>query len=128
MLTVGKVQKGVLKFIMARDRARDLRERARDRATYFRDRPTSYINLSRRLVRWMKQIRLPRTALRMRYISAIHAYHVLDGSCSHLALINAMQTLLAGYNAVDEGQYAQYHVDLGEALRRTQMDIVEMNE
>jgi hypothetical protein len=117
----------VLKFIMARDRARAIRERARDRAL-FRDRPTSYINLSRRLVRWMKQIRLPRTALRMRYIRAIHAYHVLDGSCSHLALIHAMQTLLAGYNAEHEGQYAQYHVDLGMALTRTQMDIVSMNE
>jgi hypothetical protein len=116
----------VLKFIMARDRARDLRERARDRGL-FRTTP-SYINLSRRLVRWMKQIRLPRTALRMRYIRAIHAYHVLDGSCSHLALINAMQALLAGYNAVDEGQYGQYHVHLAEALFETQRDIVSMNE
>lgn len=111
---------------MARDRARDLRERARDRAL-FRATP-SLINLSRRLVRWMKQIRLPCTALRMRYIRAIHAYHVLDGSCSHLALINAMQTLLAGYNAVDEGQFAQYHVNLGMALFQTQRDIVSMNE
>ena len=42
----------------------------------------SYINVSRRLVRWMKQIQLPRTALRMRYVRLIHAYHVLDGSCS----------------------------------------------
>jgi len=63
----------------------------------------SYINVSRRLVRWMKQIQLPRTALRMRYVRLIHAYHVLDGSCSHNALIDAMCTLLAGWVSVDEG-------------------------
>ena len=40
----------------------------------------SYINLSRRLVRWMKQIHLPRTNLRMRYVRLVHA---LNGSmCS----------------------------------------------
>lgn len=66
-------------------------------------RRTSYINLSRRLVRWMKQIRLPRTALRMCYVRMIHAYHVLDGSCSHEALVDAMGTLLAGLVWVDEG-------------------------
>ena len=41
----------------------------------------SYINMSRRLVRWMNRIRLPLTALRMRYVRLIHAYHVLDESC-----------------------------------------------
>jgi hypothetical protein len=51
----------------------------------------------------MKQIHLPRTNLRMRYVRLVHAFHVLDGSCSHVNLINAMETLLAGWVAVDEG-------------------------
>jgi hypothetical protein len=61
----------------------------------------SYLNLSRRLLRWMKLIRLPRTHLRMRYVRLVHAYHVLDGSCSHISLIDAMATLLVGWIAVD---------------------------
>jgi hypothetical protein len=63
----------------------------------------SYLNVSRRLVRWMKRIHLPRTRLRMRYVRLVHAFHVLDGSCSHLSVIDAMQTLLVGWVAVDEG-------------------------
>ena len=39
----------------------------------------------------------------MRYVRLVHAFHVLDGSCSHVNLINAMETLLAGWVAVDEG-------------------------
>jgi hypothetical protein len=52
----------------------------------------------------MKQIHLPRTHLRMRYVRLVHAYHVLDGSCSHISLIDAMATLLVGWVAVDEGE------------------------
>ena len=63
----------------------------------------SYLNVSRRLVRWMKQIHLPRTNLRMRYVRLVHAFHVLHGSCSHMNLINAMETMLTGWVAVDEG-------------------------
>jgi hypothetical protein len=81
----------------------------------------SYLNLSRRLVRWMKQIQLPRSAIRMRYVRLVHAYHVLDGSCSHNALIYAMQTLLAGYVSVDEGDHsAQYYRLLREAIQELQ--------
>ena len=65
--------------------------------------PVSYLNLSRRLVRWMKQIQLPRSPIRMRYVRLLHAYHVMDGSCDHDAVITGMQTLLAGYVSVDEG-------------------------
>jgi hypothetical protein len=36
--------------------------------------------MSRRLVRWMKQIRLPRTALRLRHVRSFHALQVLDES------------------------------------------------
>jgi hypothetical protein len=81
----------------------------------------SYINISRRLVRWMRQIGLPRTAMRMRYVRAVHAYHLLDGSCSRSSLIYAMQTLLAGYVSVDEGDhYAQYYRLLREAIQELQ--------
>jgi hypothetical protein len=41
----------------------------------------------------------------MRYVRLVHAFHVLDGSCSHVNLINAMETLLAGWVAVDEGDW-----------------------
>ncbi len=47
-------------------------------------RSASYLNVSRCLVRWMKQVRLPRTRLRMRCVRLVHAYHVLAGTCSHL--------------------------------------------
>jgi hypothetical protein len=63
-----------------------------------------YLNLSRRLVRWMEQIHLPRTHLRMRYVRLVHAFHVLDGSCWHVNLINAIQRMLVGWVAVDEGE------------------------
>ena len=78
----------------------------------------SYLNLSRRLVRWMKQIQLPRSPIRMRYVRLLHAYHVMDGSCDHDAVITGMQTLLAGYVSVDEGDYStQYYRMLGEAVQ-----------
>ena len=81
----------------------------------------SYLNLSRRLVRWMKQIHLPRSEIRMRYVRLVHAYHVLDGSCSHNSLMHAMQTLLAGYVSVDEGDHStQYYQVLGEAVQELQ--------
>ena len=72
--------------------------------------PVSYLNLSRRLVRWMKQIQLPRSAIRMRYVRLLHAYHVMGGSCDHDAVITGMQTLLAGYVSVDEGDHITFNV------------------
>jgi hypothetical protein len=35
------------------------------------------INLSRRLVCWMDEIRMPRTALRIRYVRLVHVCHLL---------------------------------------------------
>ena len=72
-----------------------------------------YLNVSRRLVRWMQLIHLPRTRLRMRYVRLAHAFHVIDGSCSHMYVIHAMQTLLAGWLAVDEGDnFSSYCLQL----------------
>ena len=65
-----------------------------------------YLNLSGRLVRWMEQIQLPRSEIRMRYVRLLHAYHVMDGSCDYDAVITGMQTLLAGYVSVDEGDHS----------------------
>ena len=62
----------------------------------------SYLYLSRRLVRWMKQIHMPCTALRLRYVRMVHAKHVLMGSCTHDNLIYAMQTLLEGWARSEE--------------------------
>jgi len=62
------------------------------------------INMSRRLVHWMNWIQLPRTALRMRYVRLVHAFHVLDGSCTHHNLIFAMQTLLTGWVGIESTQ------------------------
>ena len=83
----------------------------------------SYINISRRLVRWMRQIGLPRTAMRMRYVRAVHAYHLLDGSCSRSSLIYAMQTLLAGWTWVMEGDDPRYDQHLREAVARQEQMI-----
>ena len=80
-----------------------------------------YLNLSRLLLRWMEQIHLPRSAIRMRYVHLVHAYHVLDRSCTHDALMHAMQTLLLGYVSVDEGDHsAQYYRWLRRAIRELQ--------
>jgi len=81
----------------------------------------SDLNLSRRLVRWMEQIQLPRSEIRMRYVRLLHAYHVMDGSCDYDAVITGMQTLLAGYVSVDEGDHStQYYQVLGEAVQELQ--------
>ena len=89
----------------------------------------SYLNLSRRLLRWMKQIHLPRTHLRMRYVRLVHAYHVLDGSCSHISLIDAMATLLVGWVAVDEGDnLSSYCVRLREECEALQAAIVQISQ
>lgn len=40
------------------------------------------INLSRRLVCWMDEIRMPRTALRIRYVRLVHVCHLLDAKCA----------------------------------------------
>ena len=87
----------------------------------------SYLNVSRRLVRWMKQIHLPRTHLRMRYVRLVHAFHVLDGSCSHVNLINAMETLIAGWVAVDEGdRLSEYSIRLRAQCQELQEAIVRI--
>ena len=89
----------------------------------------SYLNLSRRLLRWMKLIRLPRTHLRMRYVRLVHAYHVLDGSCSHISLIDAMATLLVGWVAVDEGNnLSPYCVRLREECEQLQAAIAQISQ
>jgi len=81
----------------------------------------SYLNLSRRLVRWMQQIQLPLSAIRMRYVRLFHAYHVMEGSCDNDAVITGMQTLLAGYVSVDEGdETTQYYQLLREAIQELQ--------
>ena len=69
-------------------------------------RGVSRINLSRRLITWMDDIRMPRTALRMRYVRLVHVYHLLDDSCNFVALSDAMYTLLAGWTWVDEGNHS----------------------
>jgi hypothetical protein len=87
----------------------------------------SYLNISRRLLRWMKQIHLPRTNLRMRYVRLVHAFHVLDGSCSHVNLINAMETLIAGWVAVDEGdRLSEYSIRLRAQCQELQEAIVRI--
>ena len=58
-------------------------------------RAVSRINLSRRLISWMDEIRMPRTALRKRYVRLVHVFHLLDDSCNFRALSDAMYTLLA---------------------------------
>jgi hypothetical protein len=63
-------------------------------------------------------MKLPRSEIRMRYVRLVHAFHVLDGSCSHNALMHAMQTLLAGYVPVDEGDHStQYYQVFGVAVQ-----------
>ena len=85
---------------------------ASDRARAAMPTSVSYLNMSRRLVRWMKQVHLPRTPLRMRYVRLVHAHHVLESSCSHVNLISAMQVLLAGWvheqEGVEHSSYCQH--------------------
>lgn len=80
--------------------------------------PFAYVNIQLELNRWMKRIRLPRTVLRKRYAQLVHAYHVLDGSCNHNALIYAMQTLLdSGWNSADDSDpTCQYSICLRDAI------------
>jgi hypothetical protein len=66
----------------------------------------SRINLSRRLICWMDEICMPRTAPRMRYVKLVHIYHLLDDSCNFIALSDAMYTLLAELVWVDEGDHS----------------------
>ena len=54
--------------------------------------------------------------MRMRYVRAVHAYHLLDGSCSRNSLIYAMQTLLTGWVWVMEGDDPEYDQHLREAV------------
>ena len=60
----------------------------------------------------------------MRCVRLDQGYHVLDGTCSHNALMYAMQTLLAGYVCVDEGveggHSTQYYRLLREAVQELQ--------
>ena len=77
----------------------------------------------------MKLIRLPRTHLRMRYVRLVHAYHVLDGSCSHISLIDAMATLLVGWVAVDEANdLSPYCVRLREECEQLQAAIAQISQ
>jgi hypothetical protein len=71
----------------------------------------TYINLSRRLVRWMKSIGLAVTPLRLRYVRKFHALHVLMGRCSHDCLIEGMQTLIANWVRTDEDEHVRAGVD-----------------
>jgi hypothetical protein len=51
----------------------DLKFMARSAALYaMRLSGGSYLNMSRRLVRWMKRVHLPITPLRMRYVRLVH--------------------------------------------------------
>jgi len=83
------------------------------RARAFMPSGMSYLNMSRRLVRWMKEVQLPRTHLRMRYVRLVHAHHVLESSCSHVNLISAMQVLLAGWvHDEEDHENSGYNVHL----------------
>ncbi len=66
-------------------------------------RGVSRLNLSRRLVAWMDSIRMPRTALRLRYVRLVHVFHLLDDTCNFHALCEAMWQLLNGWVPSDEG-------------------------
>lgn len=57
-------------------------------------RGVSRINLSRRLICWMDDIRMPRTALRMRYVRLVHILSLLHDTCNFVSLSDAMYTLL----------------------------------
>ena len=91
----------------------------------------SYLNLSKHLVRWMKQIHLPRTEMRMQYVQTFHALHVLTGDCSHDILIEGMQTLLQGWVRSDEDDAMLrpgvdcYHDRLGMAIAEVQARLVQ---
>jgi hypothetical protein len=107
----------------------DLKFMARSAALYaMRLSGGSYLNMSRRLVRWMKRVHLPITPLRMRYVRLVHVYHILDNqSCSHHAMLDAKDTLLAGYVIEDEGDdRSSYCVLLCEAIAELQGFIVGM--
>ena len=91
----------------------------------------SYLNLSKLLVRWMKQIHLPRTEMRMQYVQMFHALHVLTGHCSHDILIEGMQTLLQGWVRSDEGDEGLragvdcYHARLRAAIAEVQARLMQ---
>jgi hypothetical protein len=107
----------------------DLKFMARSAALYaMRLSGGSYLNMSRRLVRWMKRVHLPITPLRMRYVRLVHVYHILDNqSCSHHAMLDAKETLLAGYVIEDEDDdRSSYCVLLCEAIAELQGFIVGM--
>ena len=93
----------------------------------------SYLNLSKLLVRWMKQIHLPRTEMRMQYVQMFHALHVLTGDCSHDILIEGMQTLLQGWVRSDEDDAMLrpgvdcYHDRLRTAIAEVQARLVQRN-
>ena len=57
----------------------------------------SYLNISRRLVRWMRRTRLPRTLLRMHYVRLLHCVCCMTGDCSRSNVMRGMQSLLNGW-------------------------------
>ena len=82
------------------------------------------INLSRRLVCWMDEIRMPRTALRIRYVRLVHVFHLLDDSCNFRALSDAMYTLLARWEGDSSSSYCQYCLHLREVCRQLIVNIL----
>jgi hypothetical protein len=68
------------------------------------------------LNRWMRRVHLPRTNLRRLYVQLKHAFHVIDGSCTYSALINAMQTLMCGCMGADDADRSSPTESLRHAI------------
>ena len=68
------------------------------------------LNVSRRLRRMLKASGLPSVGaaheLRMRFVDMTHAMLVLQGRCTHHAIVWAMRQLLEGWAATEE-EHAQ---------------------
>jgi hypothetical protein len=68
------------------------------------------LNVSRRLRRMLKASGLPSVGaaheLRMRFVDMTHAMLVLQGQCTHHAIVRAMRQLLEGWAATEE-EHAQ---------------------
>jgi len=56
-----------------------------------------YLNITRRLERWMKQTKLPRTPLRKRYVRALHCICLMTEDCSRRHVLLGMQKLMDGF-------------------------------
>jgi hypothetical protein len=71
----------------------------------------------------MRRVHLPRTNLRRLYVQLKHAFHVIDGSCTYSALINAMQTLMRGCMGADEADRNSPTQGIRHAIRDLRRDI-----